>query len=70
MSKLTTDERKEIPKSEFGLPAEHKYPLPDRAHAANAKARATQMVNAGKLSEASKSKIDAKANRLLGKGRG
>lgn len=70
MSKLTSEERKEIPKAEFGLPGEHKYPMPDRAHAANAKARATQMVNVGKLSPASKTKIDAKANRLLGKGRG
>lgn len=70
MSKLTSEERKEIPKAEFGLPGERKFPISDRAHAANAKARATQMVNAGKLSPASKTKIDAKANRLLGKGRG
>jgi hypothetical protein len=41
--------------------------MPDASHAANAKARATQMVNAGKLSAASKKKIDAKANRILGK---
>jgi hypothetical protein len=67
MAKLTTAKRKKIPKSEFGLPGEHKYPMPDKSHAANAKARATQMVNAGKLSESSKSKIDAKANRVLGK---
>jgi len=70
MAKLDAKERNAIPKSEFGLPGEHKYPMPDRSHAANAKARATQMVNAGKLSEGSKAKIDAKANRLLGKGRG
>lgn len=67
MTKLTTAKRKKIPKSEFGLPGEKKYPMPDRAHAKNAKARATQMVNRGKLSEASKEKIDAKANRILGK---
>ena len=41
--------------------------MPDRAHAANAKARATQAVKAGKLSESSKSKIDAKANKILEK---
>ena len=40
--------------------------MPDRAHAANAKARATQMVNAGRLSAASARKIRAKANRILG----
>lgn len=67
MAKLTTKQRNKIPKSKFGLPGEEKYPMPDRSHAANAKARATQMVKKGKLSEASKEKIDAKANRILGK---
>lgn len=65
MAKLTTKARKEIPKKEFGLPGEKKYPMPDKSHAANAKARATQMVNAGKLSESSEKKIDAKANKIL-----
>ena len=67
MSKLTTKARKAIPKSEFGLPGERKYPMENKAHAANAKARATQMVNAGKLSPSSKAKIVAKANKVLGK---
>lgn len=67
MSKLDAKARKAIPKSEFGLPGEKKYPMPDKSHAANAKARATQMVNKGKLSEAAEEKIDAKANRVLGK---
>jgi hypothetical protein len=65
MSKLTTKARKSIPKAEFGLPGSKKYPMPDRAHAANAKARSTQQVKAGNLSPASKAKIDAKANRIL-----
>jgi hypothetical protein len=52
--------------STFGLPAEHKYPMPDKAHAANAKARATQEYNAGHLSAADKAKIDRKANKILG----
>ena len=67
MTKLTTKARKAIPKSEFGMPGSRSYPMPDKAHAANAKARATQMVNAGKLSPSSKAKIDAKANKILGK---
>ena len=66
MAKLDTAERKEIPTREFGLPGSRKYPMPDREHAANAKARATQMVKRGKLSAASAAKIRAKANRLLG----
>ncbi len=65
MAKLTTKKRKKIPKSEFGLPAEKKYPMPDRSHAANAKARAAQMEKKGKLSPAAKKKIDAKANKIL-----
>lgn len=69
MSKLTSQKRNKLPKSDFGLPGEKKYPMPDKAHAANAKARATQMVNKGKLSPSSKSKIDAKANRVLDKGK-
>ncbi len=67
MAKLTTAARKRIPKEQFGLPKQKKYPMPDKSHAANAKARATQMVKAGKLSAASKAKIDAKANKILGK---
>lgn len=67
MAKLTSKERNKIPKKEFGLPTEKKYPMPDKSHAANAKARATQMVKKGKLSETSKKQIDAKANRVLGK---
>ena len=57
--------RNALSKSEFGMPKERKYPMPDKAHAANAKARATQMVNAGKLSPSTKAKIDAKANKML-----
>lgn len=65
--KLTAAKRKKIPKKEFGLPGEKKYPVNDKAHAVNAKARATQMVNKGKLSASSKAKIDAKANAMLDK---
>ena len=67
MTKLTTAKRNKIPKSEFGMPVERKYPMQDRAHAANAKSRASQMVEKGKLSKSSEKKIDAKANKVLGK---
>lgn len=62
--------RKGLPKSDFGLPGERKYPIPDKAHAANAKARATQQVDKGNLSPSAKARIDAKANAVLGKARG
>lgn len=69
MSKLTTAARKSLPKAEFGLPGKRAYPMPDKSHAANAKARATQAVKAGRMSPSTKSKIDAKANKVLGKGK-
>lgn len=69
MAKLSTKKRNSLKKSSFGLPGEKKYPMPDKAHAANAKARATQMVKKGKLSASSRAKIDAKANKILGKGK-
>lgn len=68
MAKLSTGSRKAMPKSEFAGPG-RSYPVPDKSHAANAKARASQMEKAGKLSPGAKAKIDAKANRVLGRGK-
>jgi len=67
MSKLKASTRNALPKSTFGMPGERKYPMPDKSHAANAKARATQQVAKGNLSPASAAKIRAKANAILGK---
>ena len=67
MGLLDTKQRKDLPKSSFGEPRKRAYPMPDRAHAIDAKARATQQVNAGKLSASEAAKIKAKANRVLGK---
>lgn len=67
MAKLTSKKRKTLAASQFGMPGSRKYPMPDKSHAANAKARATQMVEKGKLSESSADKIKAKANKVLGK---
>jgi hypothetical protein len=66
MAKLKGKRRNALPKSEFGLPGKRKYPMPDRSHAANAKARATQMVKRGKLSPEQAVEIRRKANRILG----
>lgn len=65
MAKLTTKARKALPSSSFGMPGSQKYPMPDKVHAANAKARATQMVKAGKLASSSAEAIKAKANKVL-----
>lgn len=66
MGKLTTKARGSLPKSDFGLPGERKYPMPDKSHARNAKARAAQQVAKGNLSKSQESKIDAKADKKLG----
>lgn len=65
MAKLTAAARRRIPSSEFGLPKQKKYPMPDREHAADAKGRATQQVKKGRLTPAQASTIKAKANRIL-----
>lgn len=67
MGLLSSAKRNSLSKSTFGLPGQRKYPMPDKSHAQNAKARASQMEKKGKLSAAAKAKIDAKANRILGK---
>ncbi len=67
MSKITSQIRKHLPASEFGLPKQRAYPMPDKVHAANAKSRATQQFDAGKLSHVKMMIIDRKANKVLGK---
>lgn len=74
MAKLTARQRKQVPRSKMGLPKKKgprggapkgNYPMPDRSHAANAKARAKQQLNKGKLSKSSYNKIVARANKIL-----
>ena len=69
MAKLKASTRNALPSSAFGLPGSRKYPMENRSHATNAKARASQMLKAGKLSSSSKAQIDAKANRILRSGK-
>lgn len=66
MAKLTEAQRDKMPAQEFALPG-GRYPVNDKKHAANAKARATQQYDKGNLSAAEKAKVDAKANKVLGK---
>ena len=69
MSELTTKGRNALPKEKFGLPGEGKYPMPDKSHAANAKARASQQVKAGNLSSDKAARIRAMADRILSRGK-
>lgn len=71
MSKLTTKQRKAMPQSDYALPGK-RFPVKgtgsaasDKAHAANAKARATQGVKAGTLSPSQAATVKAKANKVL-----
>lgn len=65
MSKLTARRRKRLKKRQFALPGSRKYPIHDRRHAANAKARATQQYKKGKISRSTKNRIHARANKVL-----
>ena len=69
MAKIMAKKRNKLKKSTFGLPGSRKFPMPDREHAINAKARATQMEEKGNLSPSSAAKIKAKANKVISKGR-
>lgn len=65
MAKLSEKKRDSLKGSEFGLPEERKYPMPDESHARNAKARAAQQVKKGHLSKAEERKIDRKADSII-----
>ena len=67
MAELKTDARKKLPKSKFAEPDKRKYPIEDKAHARNAKARASQAAKAGRMSKAEQGKIDKKADAVLNK---
>lgn len=68
MGTLSAAARAKLPAAKFGGP-DRSYPMPDRAHAANAKARAKQQLNAGNLSQSQYSHIVAMANRMLSHGK-
>jgi hypothetical protein len=65
MATLNEKKRDSLKGSQFGLPDERKYPMPDESHARNAKARASQQVKKGNLSKADERKIDRKADKIL-----
>jgi hypothetical protein len=72
---LDAGDREKIPTKEFGLPEKARtkeakkqsgnYPMPDKAHARNAKSRAAQAQKAGNLSKKDEERIDRKADKIL-----
>ncbi len=67
MAELDTDDRKKLSAKDFAEPKKRAYPIEDKAHARNAKARASQAVKAGRMSETEERKIDKKADAVLRK---
>ena len=67
MAELNTDARKKLPAKDFAEPKKRAYPIEDKAHARNAKARASQAANAGRISKAEAKRIDKKADAVLKK---
>jgi hypothetical protein len=75
MAELSTEKRAKLPAKDFGLPEKARteeakkdtgnYPMPDKKHARNAKARAAQQQKKGNLTKAEKEKIDRKADTIL-----
>lgn len=75
MADLSPAKRAKLPTKDFGLPEKARtteakkesgnYPMPDEAHARNAKARAAQQRKAGKLTKAQEQRIDRKADQKL-----
>ena len=74
---LSAKKRASIPTKDFGLPekartADEKkesgnYPMPDKAHARNAKARAEQQFEKGDLTKDELKRINRKADKKLKK---
>lgn len=67
MAKLTAKQRSALKPSTFALPAERRFPMPDKTHARAALSGASRALNVGTITKTQKVKIDAKAHRKLGK---
>jgi hypothetical protein len=65
MAELKAKTRNKLPAGKFAEPEKRKYPIEDKAHARNAKARASQAQNAGRISKAEEKRIDRKADAVL-----
>ncbi len=75
MSKLTEEDRAEIPAKEFGLPEKARsadakketgnYPMPDKDHAVSAKSRAKQQRSKGNLTKDEFDRINRKADKII-----
>jgi hypothetical protein len=77
MGEMRSKNRAHVSRPKFGLPEKAQtpsakkgsgnYPMPDRAHAANAKGRGKQQLKKGNLTREQYDKIVKKADRILGR---
>jgi hypothetical protein len=67
MAELKSKARDKLPAKDFAEPSKRAYPIEDKAHAQNAKARASQAVKAGRMPKSERAKIDKKADAVLKK---
>ena len=65
MTKLNAVDRNRLSAKDFAEPEKRAYPIEDKAHARNAKARASQAANSGRMSKAEQDEIDRKADAVL-----
>lgn len=66
--KLTEKARDKLPKKDFAG-KDRSYPVEDKSHARGAKSRASEEEHRGRISKSTEGKIDAKADRVLAKGK-
>ena len=65
MTELSAKARDKLQAKDFAEPDKRAYPIEDKAHARNAKARASQAVKAGRISKAEQGRIDKKADKVI-----
>ncbi len=65
MADLSKSVRDKLPAKVFAEPEKRAYPIEDKPHARNAKARASQAVKAGRMSKSEAEKIDKKADKVI-----
>ena len=65
-SRRSSQRQRKSNRSAFAEPDKRAYPIEDKPHARNAKARASQQRKAGRLSKDEQERIDRKADKILG----
>ncbi len=65
MADLSTRSRNKLRAKDFAEPDKRAYPIEDKPHARNAKARASQAAKAGRMSKGEAAKISKKADAVL-----